>query len=144
MSIRHLSVLAFILWTTAAIGQDLYPKFYEAGNRINFVPEKNVYIITETQLDSCLKVNALYLNCEKRVDLLQMKTSQQDSVIKLLRLKELNFDSTLAHTSQKLSQCTDESQKCQKDLAKQKFYKKLLLGISGAEAALLILLLVFS
>lgn len=141
MIIRTVSLFILMQWSVMAFSQELYPKFYEAGNRINFVPEKNVYIITETQLDSCLKVNALYLNCEKRIGLLQLRTSHQDSVIKLLRFKEQNFDSTLAHTNQKLSQCTDESQACQKDLAKQKFYKKVLLGISGLEAMLLILVL---
>lgn len=124
-----------------SFSQELYPKFYEAGKKIDFTPGKNVYVITESQLDSCLKINALYKNCEQRIALLRFKIEQQDSMMKLLRLKEVNFDSTLAHTSQKLNQCTDEAEGCQKDLVKQKSCKKILMGLSGLEAVVLILVL---
>jgi len=133
--------LVFLILIGNSLAQELYPKFYEAGRKIDFTPGKNVYIITESQLDSCLKINALYKNCEQRIDLLQLKITQQDSMMKLLRMKEANFDSTLAHTSQKLDRCTDEAEVCQKDLVKQKSCKKILLGVSGLEAIVLILVL---
>jgi uncharacterized coiled-coil protein SlyX len=134
-------VLLFIIITGTLFAQEQYPKLYQAGTKIEHMPGVNVYIISETQFNNTLRINELYKNCEKRIELLQTKIAQQDSLINLLREKEQNFQTTLDHTSEKLSQCTDESQACQKDLVKQKTHKKALLGIAGLEALVLILVL---
>ena len=134
------SILIGMILTGNLFAQQNYPIFFEAGSKIDMTPVKNVYIITETQLDSCLKINELYKICEKRVDLLKLKIAQQDSIIKLLRKKEANLDSTLNHTSKKLDNCTDQAQSCEKKLVKQAWHKKLLLGVAGLETLILVLL----
>jgi len=133
--------LVYIILTGISSAQDQYPKFHQAGTKIEFTPDKNVYIITETQFDNSLTINELYKNSENRIKLLQQKIAHQDSIINLLRMKEANFDSTLIHTSQKLDKCTDEAEVCQKNLVKQKTCKKTLMGIAGLEAIVLILVL---
>jgi uncharacterized coiled-coil protein SlyX len=134
-------IIVFIILAGNLFAQERYPIFFEAGSKIELRPAKNIYIIAESQLDSCLKINELYKNCEKRIDLLKLKITQQDSIIKLLHNKEANLDSTLNHTSQKLDNCTDEAETCEKKLVKQTWYKKTLLGVAGLEALVLILLL---
>lgn len=134
-------ILLSIIVSGTLFAQDQYPKFHQAGTKIEHTPQVNVYIISETQFNNTLRTNELYKNCEKRIELLQTKIAKQDSIINLLREKEQNFQTTLDHTSEKLEQCTDESQACQKDLIKQKTCKKTLLGIAGLEAIVLILVL---
>ncbi|MDZ7264719.1 MAG: hypothetical protein ONB16_09055 [candidate division KSB1 bacterium] len=122
-------------------GQERYPKFYETGARINFVPDVNVYVISETQFNKTLETKALLDNCEQRLDVLKMKVAQQDSIIALYRAKEANYDSTLTHTRRNLDLTMGESEACQKELAKQKVCKKRLAGIAGLEALVLILVI---
>ncbi|MCI0495264.1 hypothetical protein L0Z72_09685 [candidate division KSB1 bacterium] len=122
-----------------ASGQDQYPKFYNSGVKIEHTPQVNVYIISETQFDKTLATSELLKNCDQRIELLLMKIAQQDSIIDLYQAKEANYDSTLTHTTAKLDQCFDESQSCQKELAKQKSCKKTLMGIAGLEAIVLLL-----
>lgn len=122
-----------------ASGQDQYPKFYNSGVKIEHTPRVNVYIISETQFDKTLATSELLKNCDQRIELLLMKIAQQDSIIDLYQAKEANYDSTLTHTTAKLDQCFDESQSCQKELAKQKSCKKTLMGIAGLEAIVLLL-----
>lgn len=128
---------------TSLWGQERYPKFYEAGARINFVPEVNVYVISETQFNKTLETKALLDNCEQRLDVLKQKIVQQDSIIELYRAKESNWDSTLAHTRRNLELSMDQSQVYAKELAKQKVCKKRLVGIAGLEALALILVIAF-
>lgn len=134
-------MLVLIIPAGISLAQDQYPKYYEAGTKIELTPQKNVYIITETQLDSCLKINELFKNCEQRIELLKLKIAGKDSIITLLRKKEFNFDSTLTSTRQKLDNITDEAEKCQKNLVKQNWYKKTFIGIAGLEAIALLLIL---
>jgi len=134
-------VLLSVIISGTLFAQEEYPKFYQAGKKIEHTPGVNVYIISENQFNNTLKTSELYKNCEERIGILQTKIAQQDSIISLLREKEDNFKTTLDHTSEKLNQCTDESQACQKDLVKQKAYKKTFLGIAGLEAVALILIL---
>jgi len=135
-----LLLLILLILSATAFAQDQYPKFFRAGQKIETTPDKNVYIITETQFDNSLTINELYKNGEKRIALLQTKIAMQDSIINLLRQKEANFDSTLAHTRTKLDQCTDEAQVCQKDLATQNSRKKMFMGLAGLEAIIILIL----
>lgn len=134
-------ILVVLMISGIAGAQEQYPKFYQAGARINVVPEVNVYLITEKQFDKTLSVNEQYKNCEQRIELLKIKISQQDSIITLHQAKASNYDSTLTHTRGALNLSMDESQSCQKELAKQKICKKRLLGIAGLEAVILILVI---
>lgn len=128
-----------IILSGIGFAQDQYPKFYRAGVKIEYTPQVNVYIISETQFDKTLTTGELLKNCEQRVELLLSKIAQQDSIISLYQAKEANYDSTLSHTTNKLDRCFDESQSCQKELAKQKSCKKTLMGIAGLEAIVLLL-----
>ncbi|MCU0645524.1 MAG: hypothetical protein MUC94_14870 [bacterium] len=128
-----------VILSGIASGQDQYPKFYNSGVKIEHTPQVNVYLISETQFNKTLTTGELLKNCEQRVDLLLLKIAQQDSIIDLYQAKEANYDSTLTHTTAKLDRCFDESQSCQKELAKQKSCKKTLMGIAGLEAIVLVL-----
>lgn len=128
-----------VILSGIASGQDQYPKFYSSGVKIEHTPQVNVYIISETQFDKTLATSELLKNCDQRIELLLMKIAQQDSMIELYQAKEANYDSTLTHTTAKLDRCFDESQSCQKELAKQKSCKKTLMGIAGLEAIVLLL-----
>lgn len=132
-------LILLIFLSGIAFGQDQYPKFHRSGAKIEHTPQVNVYIISETQFDRTLATGELLKNCEQRVQILLTKVAQQDSIIKLYLAKEANYDSTLTHTTDKLDQCFDESQSCQKELAKQKSCKKTLMGIAGLEAIVLLL-----
>lgn len=134
-------VLIGLVMTGPLWGQERYPKFYEAGARINFVPDVNVYIISEPQFNKTLETKALLDNCEQRLDILKVKIAQQDSIIALYRAREANYDSTLTHTRRNLERAMDESEVCQKELAKQKVCKKRLAGVAGLEALALILII---
>ncbi len=130
-----------LLISGTILAQEEYPKFYQAGTKIELVPDVNVYLISESQFDKSLTISELYKNSEKRIELLKLKVAQQDSMIKLGEAKAVNFDSTLTHTKQKLDQCTDESQSCQKELARQTSCKKKLIGLAGLEAVILLLVI---
>lgn len=134
-------LLFCLFFSISSFAQAQYPIFYQAGTKIEHKPVVNVYIISETQLDSSLKINELYKNSEQRIELLKLKITQQDSIIKLNKAIAANFDSTLTHTQLKLAQCTDESQVCQRELVKQKSCKKKLMGIAGLEAIILLLVI---
>jgi len=134
-------ILVVLMISGISVAQEQYPKFYQAGARINIVPDVNVYLITEKQFDKTLSINEQYKNCEQRIELLQLKISQQDSIITLYQAKASNFDSTLTHTRRELNLSTDESQSCQKELAKQKVCKKRIIGVAGLEAVILLLVI---
>lgn len=134
-------LILLIIFSGPALGQDQYPKFHRSGVKIDHTPQVNVYIISETQFDKTLATGELLKNCEQRVALLQLRIEQQDSMIELYKAKEANYDSTLTHTTGTLDQLFDEAQACQKELAKQKFCKKTLMGIAGLEAIVLLLVI---
>lgn len=132
--------LLFILVVGSGFAQTQYPIFIEKGKKIDMTPDVNVYVISETQFKNTLTTNELYKNCEKRIELLQFKIARQDSLIKLHEAKGANFETTLAHTTQKLNQTTDELEQAKKQEAKCEHKKKFLWGAVTLEAVVILIL----
>lgn len=133
-------ILIFLTISGTLFAQEQYPKHFQAGTKIEIIPDVNVYLISESQFDNSLKINELYKSSEQRIKLLQLKIAHQDSIINLLRTKEANFDSTIARTKQNLDLCTNESESYKKELAKEKDIKKKLIGLAGLEAIIILIL----
>ncbi len=132
-------ILLFLTIGTS-FAQTQYPIFVEKGKSIEMVPDVNVYIISETQFENTLTTNELYKNCEKRIQLLKIKITQQDSIIKLHEAKEANFATTLEHTAQNLEKTTDELEQARKEEAKCNHKKKFLWGAVTLEAVIILIL----
>ena len=133
-------VLLLFLTIGTNFAQARFPIFFEGGTKIEMVPDVNVYIISETQFKNTITTNELYKNCEKRIQLLQLKIAQQDSLIKLREAKEENFVTTLDHTKQNLDKTTDELEHALKQEAKCDFNKKFLWGAVTLEAVIILIL----
>ncbi|MFZ5517666.1 MAG: hypothetical protein ACOY90_13545 [Candidatus Zhuqueibacterota bacterium] len=140
MKVTYSIILFIVLSFGATFAQTQYPLFFEQGAKIDYVPDVNVYIISESQFKNTLTVNELYKNCEKRVELLLFKIAKQDSIIKLHEAKEANYDSTLSHTKQNLDKTTDELQQARKQEVLCQHTKKYFWGAIALETVIIFIL----
>ena len=133
-------ITLFIIMNSSAFCQEIYPKKVEAGQKIEMTPENTIYLIKENQFNNTLIMNELYKNSEERINLLKIKTASLDSVIKLMRLKEANYDSTLQHTTQELDKSLKENQECRKKNHQQKSFIIKLIGVAAIVAIVILII----